>query len=391
MTEANQPARVLDPQKEALVSLITLLFIEEHHLLAQDKLEDARNSLQALFLRTSGEETLLRKLIDILKTTQGIQRSFAKIASILDGIRASAISVETKISALRTVLEDQRTTAEENAAFVGSFLSFSQELGNKIGAFARSLEGYLQAKEEEARITSHYMIAREARDRLKQRLASGLGAETHGEVETRIKKEVVSSFDFTEAESSLKYARRESRAREQEVNVYLMEIRVMCQQAMNPSMREKDPDIAKATASYDDVFSLFAQAIRRHPRLLQVKNNVIELLKMYQRTYGMFTLDFEHLNQSITTMLENPDTYFESKDEDRDIRTKREKLRQIEGLIPFLERTAELFSDEEMEAYMKFSRRVSNLISLRKVPWEHIAPDLLRAKVQAEAELSTQM
>src|SRR5258706_12361330 len=138
------PSIVLEPsQKEALISLIALLFIEEYHLIPRDKLSDAKNSLQALFLRTSGEETLLRKLIDILKVTQGIQRSFAQIGNTLDGIHGSAVTVESKITALRVVLEMSRISAEENTAFVGAFLSFSQLLGKKIGVFARILEDYL--------------------------------------------------------------------------------------------------------------------------------------------------------------------------------------------------------------------------------------------------------
>ena len=104
-----------------------------------------------------------------------------------------------------------------------------------LATFARTLDSYLYAKEEEARLTSIYRIARTARERLKQRLAGGLGAEAQGEVETRIKNEVVSTFDFSESESNLKYARRDARAKEEEVQAQLAEIRAMCQMAMNPS------------------------------------------------------------------------------------------------------------------------------------------------------------
>jgi hypothetical protein len=71
-----------DPQhREALVSMTALYFIEEHALLRPELLEDAKKSLQALFLRTSGEETMLRKLIEILKTTKQIHQSFASIST----------------------------------------------------------------------------------------------------------------------------------------------------------------------------------------------------------------------------------------------------------------------------------------------------------------------
>ncbi len=392
MSALDEPPKALDAaQKEALVSLSALLFIEEHRLLPKERLADAQSSLQALFLRTSGEETLLRKLIDILRTTQGVQRSFAQIANILDGIRASGRSVENKVTALRVVLETVHVSAEEHAAFVGRFLSFSQLLNDKIAGFVRTLEGYLEAKETEARLSHIYHIARAARDRLKQRLAGGLGAETRGSTETRIKQEVVSSFDFSEAEINLKYARRDAHSKEQDVNTQLADMKAMCQQAMNPTMRDKDELSVKAAVAYDDVFALFAHALRKYPRLLQLKDPVIELFKMYQHAYGMLHLDFQNLNRSSKTMIDNPDAYFESKDEDLDLRSKREKLRRIEGLIPLLERSAESLHDEELDNYVKFSRRISDVISQKNAPWAHVCEDLLRAKVQAEAELSTRL
>ncbi len=380
-----------DPShREALVSLTALLFIEEHHLLPKEKLVDAKNSLQALFLRTSGEETLLRKLIDILKTTQGISRSFAQIANILDAIRGSGIAVENKIAALRVMLEMSPPSPDENEAAIGPFISFSQSFSDKIVQYSRELEMYLQMKENEARHANVYRIARDARDRLKQRLTGGLANDTQGEVESRIKQEVISSFDFTEAEAHLRNAMREARAKEEEIKTLLADLKAMCQMAMNPAMREKDGDTAKSAAAYHDVFTGFAKGLKKFPRLLEIKDHVLELFKMYQHAYGMFSLDFQNLNRSLTTMLENPGAYFESKDEDRDMRAKRERLRRIEGLIPFLERTAEALADKELDSYPKFSRHVSDIISQGNA-WEHIYEDLLRAKIHAEADISTRI
>jgi hypothetical protein len=387
------PKKTIDrPQKEALISLTALYFIEEHHLLPKDKLVDAKNSLQALFLRTSGEETLLRKLIEILKTTQRIHLSFASIANILDGIPRGVATVDGKLAVLRQLLEQYRVSAEENTDFVGPFLSFSQDFLKKIEAFSRNLPQYLGLKEEEARLTSVYRIAREARARLKQRLSGGLGAEAESEVEDKIKQEVISSFDYSEAESNLKFARRESRNKEAEIHEQLLDIRAACQMAMNPTMREKlEFGSGQPVPVYEDVFARFSSALRRHPRLLQIKDTVLELFKLYQHCYGMFSLDFANLTRSIGTMMDNTEAYFEAKDEDRDIRAKREKLRKIEGLIPFLEHTAETMADEELDSYSKFSRRISDIVSESKAPWVHISEDVLRAKIQAEAELSTQL
>src|SRR3989344_3894036 len=110
-------------QKEALVSMTALYFIEEHRLLDPEQLSDAKKSLQALFLRTSGEETMLRKLIDILKTTKQIHQSFASISSVLSGITRGVQTVDGKVAAYKQALATMTLSAEENAAFVGPFLS----------------------------------------------------------------------------------------------------------------------------------------------------------------------------------------------------------------------------------------------------------------------------
>jgi len=406
MIQDHKPA---DSQhREALVSMTALSFIEENALLSQDQLDDAKKSLQALFLRTSGEETMLRKLIEILKMTRQIHQSFASISSILTGITRGAQTVDGKIAAYKQTLATLTLNAEENAAFAGPFLSFSQAFLQKVDAFDNSVRQYVELRENEARYASIYRIAQEARERLKQRLTGVLGSQTRGEHETRIRQQVMASFDYSEAESNLQYAQRETRNKEEEILALLEDIRTMCQMAKNPAMREKTEEPSDATVSsysvvpaatrtakpgagYDDVFAMFARALRQHPRLLQLKDIVLDLFKIYQHSYGMFRLDCSNLNKAIETIFDNSEAYFEAKEEDRDIRNKREKLKMIEGLIPFLERAAVIMAENESEAYNRFSRRLSDLISEKRVIWSHIAEHLLRAKVQAEAELSTRL
>lgn len=397
-----------DPQhREALVSMTALYFIEEHALLRPELLEDAKKSLQALFLRTSGEETMLRKLIEILKTTKQIHQSFASISNVLSGITRGAQTVGSKVAAYKQALATMSLSAEENAAFAGPFLSFSQTLLQKIDAFDNNMRQYVEFKETEARYASIYRIAMEARERLKLRLAGVLGSQTRSEVETRIRQNVVSSFDYSESESNLQFAQRDARNKEEEIMAQLEDIRVMCQMAKNPAMRNKTDDSANLTVSsysvmptaktpkpmadYDDVFALFAKALRQHPRLLQLKDIVLELFRLYQNSYGMFRLDCDRLGKAMETMFDNSEAYFETKEEDKDIRTKREKLMMIEGLIPFLEHAAVLTTENMTEAYGRFSRRLSDMISEKKAAWATISEHLLRAKVQAEAELSTRL
>jgi hypothetical protein len=397
-----------DPQhREALVSMTALYFIEEHALLRPELLEDAKKSLQALFLRTSGEETMLRKLIDILKTTKQIHQSFASISNVLSGITRGAQTVGSKVAAYKQALATMTLSAEENAAFAGPFLSFSQTLLHKIDAFDNNMRQYVEFKETEARYASIYRIAMEARERLKLRLAGVLGSQTRSDVENRIRQNVVSSFDYSESESNLQFAQRDAHNKEEEIMAQLEDIRVMCQMAKNPAMRNKADDSSSPTVSsysvlpttkshkpradYDDVFTLFSQALRQHPRLLQLKDIVLELFRLYQNSYGMFRLDCDRLSKAMETMFDNSEAYFETKEEDKDIRNKREKLMMIEGLIPFLEHAAVLTTENVTEDYGRFSRRLSGMISEKKAAWVNVSEQLLRAKVQAEAELSTRL
>ncbi|MGA9031318.1 MAG: hypothetical protein WB402_02200 [Sulfuricaulis sp.] len=397
-----------DPQhREALVSMTALYFIEENALLRPELLEEAKKSLQALFLHTSGEETMLRKLIEILKTTKQIHQSFASISNVLSGITRGAQTVSNKVATYKQALATMTLSAEENAAFAGPFLSFSQTLLHKIDAFDNNMRQYVEFKETEARYASIYRIAMEARERLKLRLAGVLGSQTRSDVETRIRQNVVSSFDYSESESNLQFAQRDAHNKEEEIMAQLEDIRVMCQMAKNPAMRNKTDDSSSPTissysvlpatktpkprADYDDVFALFSQALRQHPRLLQLKDIVLELFRLYQNSYGMFRLDCDRLSKAMETMFDNSEAYFETKEEDKDIRNKREKLMMIEGLIPFLEHAAVLTTENETEDYGRFSRRLSSMISEKKTAWVNVTELLLRAKVQAEAELSTRL
>jgi hypothetical protein len=373
-------------EREALISLTTIYYIEEHGLLAPEPLNDAKKSLQALFLRTSGEETMLRRLIEVLKTTRSIHQAFASISTILGGVTKSIASVEEKVTDLRAQVEHAPISAEAHAAFVGHFLSFSQTVVQVINQFAQLLTRYVAAREQEARAQTIYKIAYEARERLRQRL-SGQLAQGEGELENRIKNELHTSFDYGEAEANMKDAARQSRRMGQEVDGELKKMQTLCRAAMNPTLRDGNTPVAPE----DDVFARFSKALPKHPGLGTIKEPVQQLFKLYQHAHGMFQLDYDKLKRALEMLHDNSSTYFQAKEEDRDLSIKREKLRKIEGLIPFLEQGAQLATSAEVEAYHKFSRELSAIIAERRSPWAHIAEDLLRSKVQAEAEISTRL
>lgn len=387
------PKKVVDAQlKEALISMTTLAYIEDYDLLAETQLQDAKQSLQALFLRTSGEETMLRKLIAILKTTRSINKAFSDISKILNGVSRGASTVEGKLNSLRLELGQLKVTADENTEFIGPFLSFSSDFLARIAALRGIMEKYIATKETEARFTNVHRIALEARAQLKQRLSGSLGSHARSEVEAKIKQEVFQTFDYGEAERNLKDAKRKSRATEDEINALLGDLKDMCQMAMNPDMRERPRStVLTSERRFPDVYMLAREGFKKHSRLYSTKDHMLDLFKLYQHSYGMSRLDFENLNRAIGPMLTDSDAYFRSKEEDEDIRVKREKLQKIEALIPFVERTAEALVDKEARTYPKFSKRFSEIISAKKTPWEFISADLLRMKVMAEADLSARM
>ncbi len=377
-------------QKETLISMIAILYITDQGLLNEEHLNEARASLQALFLRTTGEETMLRKLIQILKTNKALNQSFSDISNVLTGISKSSETIKRKIDTLKTQLGSLGISAEENADFVGPFLSFAADFVKNVEHFERLIRSYRDVREREARYAHMFRIAKEARKRVKQRLADALGDE--GDKESELREKVIQTFDYGETETNLIYAQKEAKNTLADIETLLGEFKEMCQLAMNPQMRETQQGYQPFRQSrYDDVFSLFAEAQSRYPRLEMIKAPILELFRLFQHSYGMFTLDFQNFNRAITPMTENAEAYFQAKDEDEDIRIKRQRLEKIEALISFLETVGDLIRSKEDFDYAKFSGAISDVITDANSIWSKIRDDLLRMKVAAEADLSTRL
>lgn len=367
--------------------MTALSFIEQNALITQAQLNDARRSLQALFIRTSGEETMLRKLVEILKVNKDLHEAFSSISKISASISSSVEIISKKIHYLKQYVTRLQLTPKENSDFFTPFLTFTHKFQEKILRFNKMMMGYLELREDEAKRANEFRIAEDASRRLKLRLSGKLGASATGEVEASMKQEVMGNFDFANAKSSMIDAERKSRIEAKEISDLLFELKAMCQMAMNPDMREK----LEQTEQYDDIFMRFTKAIKQYPRLSQIKDFIIDYFKLYQRAYGMFQLDFDNFNKAVETITSNTEEYFDAKQEDEDMRVKREKLRKYEGLIPFLEHTSEMISEYVDYPFDKFSRKVSEVISAENQPWEHINEELLVSKVTAESDLTTRL
>lgn len=378
-----------EKQKEMLVVLTALSFIEQSALMTQAQLNDARRSIQALFIRSSGEETMLRKLVEIIKVNKELHEAFSSITKISSNVSTSVEVIGRKINYLKQYVSRLELTPQEQSEFFGPFLAFTHQFQEKTVRFNHLIHNYLEVREAEAKRVLEYRVAEDASKRLRERLSGELGADTRGEVEANIRREVLGSFDFASAKQNLADAERASRLAAREIAELLNEMRVMCQLAMNPDMRDNSKD--PAAENYDDIFMLFTRALKRNPRLSQIQDFIIDYFKVYQRAYGMFAIDFDNFNKAVDTITNNTDEYFESKKEDEDIRAKREKLRRYEGLIPFMEEASGLIMEYSDYPFTKFSRKMSTVISEGNRVWDHISEDLLVAKVAAEADLSTRL
>ena len=382
---------MLAKQKEMLVVMTALSFIEQNALITQAQLNDARRSLQALFIRTSGEETMLRKLVEILKVNKDLHEAFSSISKISTSIHTSVEIISKKINYLKQYVTRLQLTPNENSDFFTPFLSFTHKFQEKILRFNQMMNEYLEVREDEAKKLNEFRIAEDASRRLKLRLSGKLGTRATGEVEESIKQEVMGNFDFANAHTRMLDAERRSRMESKQIADLLLDLKAMCQMAMNPEMREKMEPDAAPSEEYDDIFMRFTRALKQYPRLEQIKEFIIEYFKLYQRAYGMFHLDFDNFNKAVETITSNTAEYFESKQEDEDMRVKRDKLRKYEGLIPFLENTSEMCGEYADYPFDKFTKKMSEVISETSQPWEHINEELLVSKVAAEADLTTRL
>jgi len=332
---------------------------------------------------------MLRKLVEILKVNKELHEAFSSIAKISINVSSSVEIIGRKINYLKQYVSRLQLTPQEQSEFFAPFLGFTHKFQEKTVRFNNLMHHYLELREAEAKRVLEYRVAEDASRRLRERLSSQLGTETRGEVEASIRREVLGSFDFANAKQNLADAERESRLAAREISDLLNDMRVMCQLAMNPDMRDNSNE--PAAQKYEDIFMLFTKSLKRHPRLGQIQDFIIDYFKVYQRAYGMFVIDFDNFNKAVDTITNNTDQYFESKKEDEDIRVKREKLRKYEGLIPFMEQASNLVVEYSDYPFTKFSKKMSEVISEENRTWDHISEDLLVAKVAAEADLSTRL
>ncbi len=378
-------------QKEMLIVLMALSFIESDALMSPAQLKGTKKSLQAVFIRTSGEETILRKLIDLLRVNRDRRAAFGEIAKISAAVSSSVETITRKLDYLKQYVSSLPLTPEENEQFFAPFLSFTHRFQQTMVTLNYHMLDYLEACENEAKTSQEFVIAQQASERLKHHLSGSLGSSIRGDTERSIKDELISTFDHDGARARFQTAQRDTREKTEQIDRTLLDLKAMCQMAMNPEMRDRAGRIDEELPKHDDIFVLFARALQQYPRMQQVKELITEYLRLYQRTYGIFALRYENFRRAIETISGSPEDYFSAKREDEDIRVKEKKLKRIEGLIPFLERANVVLSESDELPFPRFSRRVSQAIAEPRAAWYHISEPLLQAKITAEADLTTRL
>lgn len=377
-------------QKESLLMLIVINYAEAHGLLNAEQLEEARASLRVLFLHAAGEETMLRKIIGILTINRALNRTFGEMASVLAGLKKSHQSLTNKHRDLEQQLAAMVFTPEENSNFVQPLLEFSSNFVLAVTAFERQMAEYTTAKELEARSANIFRLAQEARDRLKQRFDTAPVEESRQE--KKVKRKVFETFNYAEAESEYKYNKRSAKSIGNEISASLKEFHLMCQMAMKPEMRSPHKIAGSKNKSvYPDIYTIVIKALGRFPGLHPLIPFVQDQLKLYQRSFGMFMLDYEKLNKSMGPMNDNAEAYFLAKEQDEDVRTKLRKLAEIEALIAYIEDVARMIVEDQSVTYPQFSIVISKHITRAGTKWAPIAEQLIHMKLTAEAELSTRL
>jgi len=321
-----------DRQKEMLVVMTALAFVEDNGLMSEAQLNDAKRSIHALFINSTSEETLLRKLLEMVQVNHDLRQGFGEIAKISSRIGTSVELLDGRFNYLKQYLARITFTP-----FIEPLLRFTTRYQQHVGRFRLDMESYLGLRETEARRSHEYRIAEEASDRLRRRLAGSNVGRDLDEHEETLRDEAIGTFNFAETKRRMKDAQKECKAMARQITSLLADLKGMCQMAMNPDMRDQASEDRAEDLDCDDIFRQFTQSTKQFTRLQHLSGLSIEYFRLFQRAFGLLQIDYENFERVVEAISRSPHEYFDAKTEDEDFRLKIAKLKMYEGLIPFLE------------------------------------------------------
>lgn len=375
---------------EMLVVLTALSFIEKHQMMEPLRFDAAKRSIMSLFIHSSDEEVTLRKLIELVAADRDLHQAFSEIVAISQRINSTADIVTKRVKYLKEYVSGVDLTVEERQAFFNQLLRFSHLFQDRVWRFGQDVERYLDLREVEARRKQEFAIAQGASDRLRRRLSGVVDDEADSE-DAALKDEIIGNFDYEEARRQHEIAHRNYKNVEHDLNIVLIDLKAMCQMAMNPDMRDAAATDRASDMNYEDVFAAFTSSLKKYPRLAELKTFVIEYFSLFQRAYGVFQVDYENLSNAADAISENAPEYFDAKHKDAKVREQLDKVEKYESLVPFLEQAIHLVREKTPIEFSRFSHLVTDMISRYDSQWFEIAEELLVAKVSAESDITTRV
>ncbi|MFL6646457.1 MAG: hypothetical protein ACJ8KO_00670, partial [Sulfurifustaceae bacterium] len=363
-------------EREAVILLTALRFLEAHALLGAAELRDAKQRLQLLLLSAGSGISMLPHLREQLDAAHRLHQSLARISDILTGARQCGAVLHQRQAQLasRIAQAPDRTAATQE--FIVRLFAFSREFIGQCNVFADALARYVAAREREARMRRAQKIRLVAHpphatggagDPVQSDRAADAGVRNNA---------VVFPFGTEQTESGL--AAEVSLCADR-VESALRAIAPMSAAATSPARRAPwvtIPDDA-------DIYRIFFETMERHACVRSVADRVTELFALYENAHPMLQRDYQKLKEPLETMERNTDAYVRETAANADVAARRDRLHKIAALIAFLDDGARLAVNDDLYAYPTFSRELSAAIREPRAAWQPIAGDLLRAKIHA--------
>lgn len=368
------------PEREAIVLLTALRYVEANALLGAADLRAAKQPLRQA--PHAGSATpVLTPLRERLETARRLHHALASVSEVLAGAHRCRAMLREKQARLAARIAETSVREPAQREFLARFFAFSREFIKHCTAFAEEIARYSAAHEQEVRARCALVIRLAARRQHEPGISAFNGrTATIRAADIR----VVVPFIVEHTAPSLIGARRDVATRARNVENLLRVIARLSALAAPPARRP--PHLAAS-----DFYRRFSETAARDAQLRAAADPLFTLLALYENAYRLLRRDYRKLNESLATLERNTGAYLREKMANIDTSTRRDRLRKIEALAAFVDQGACLAADDELYAYPKFSRELSAAICERRAAWQPIAGDLLRAKVHAEGEIGTQL
>jgi len=371
---------------EYLIMLTALLLIEEERLLGSRQLAASRADFDALKRQTVDIQEALRHLSEVLQTNSSFNVSYLKIENSLNEVDRSINRIEQQLNDEKLALLNDNPPADVHAGFLGHLFSFSRDFKQCIRSFQAELILYVRARENESRCASQYHTALKKRQLIKEKLSEQLGLVSPQHSESS--ELIVDELDFASVDARYRAASQTQKYHTQRVNDLLNNIKQMCEMVTHPSLRERQEGLANFNKGpYDDLHLKFTRAVNDFEFISQRKEDLLHVFRIFQHAHNIFLDDLYNLNNILASLSGEAKTYFQTKSDHSKIKDVALKSRKVEALIDFLHISSLLLKQSDKLTYGSFTKDLSKLIDTTDAPWSILQQELIKCKINAEAQL----